>query len=338
MIISMGVQRNKKKNFQLPYFFTTHGKFLIFYVYMKKELSESRHYKELINIFEFKLVDNLPYSSAPGIGNPLFNWVSSKVDFRAPSKMSDSLHCYPRRKAVKEDACFAAPTSVCGDDNRDALPTKLKTFSVIVSVFSVSCLLLFDPGWSLLRYWNCWADSPRWHLERRLCQDSMSATKCLPVVYDLDSLTQHPVLGSIGLCDSSRQCNRVESMLVLSSPKIDSSHWESCLMNPLLGRVVVWHSSSCLLTFQSEGVATSWKQQVWKIELKNETLDLEFDFSDVISKSNHDLKEKRNLIYIFEITENFIIPPSRFNCPPPSQVSYFASWVFCCCPHIQWTH
>ena len=31
---------------------------------------------------------------------------------------------------------------------------------------------------------------------------------------------------------------------------------------------------------------------------------------NVISKSNHDLKEKRNLIYIFEIIENFIIPPS----------------------------
>ena len=32
------------------------------------------------------------------------------------------------------------------------------------------------------------------------------------------------------------------SMLVLSSPKIDSSHWEGCLTKPLLGRVVVWHS------------------------------------------------------------------------------------------------
>ena len=73
-------------------------------------------------------------------------------------------------------------------------------------------------------------------------------------------------------------------------------------------------ASSCLLTFQSEGVATPWKQQVWKIEFKNEILDLNCDFFDVISKSNHDLKEKRNLIYIFEIIENFIIPPSRFNC------------------------
>ena len=32
-------------------------------------------------------LSGLPCSSAPGIGNPLFNGVSSKVDFRAPSKM-----------------------------------------------------------------------------------------------------------------------------------------------------------------------------------------------------------------------------------------------------------
>ena len=81
-------------------------------------------------------------------------------------------------------------------------------------------------------------------------------------------------------------------------------------------------ASSCLLTFQSEGVATSWKQQVWKIEFKNETLDLKFDFSDVISKSNHDLKEKRNLIYIFEIIENFIITPQPIQLPPPPHTQH----------------
>ena len=77
-------------------------------------------------------------------------------------------------------------------------------------------------------------------------------------------------------------------------------------------------ASSCLATVQGEGVETSSKQQVWKIEYKNKTLDWKFYFSDVILKSNHGLKEKRNLIYIFEIIQNFIIPTSRFNCPLPT--------------------
>ena len=86
-------------------------------------------------------------------------------------------------------------------------------------------------------------------------------------------------------------------------------------------------ASGWLATVQGEGVETSSKQpnqQVWTIEIKNETRDWKFDFSDVISKYSHDLKEKRNLIYIFEIIENLIIPPSQFNCPPQTSTYTYA--------------
>ena len=41
-------------------------------------------------------------------------------------------------------------------------------------------------------------------------------------------------------------------------------------------------------------------------------------FSDVISKCNHDLKEKQKLIYFFEFIENFIIPPLPTDPTTPS--------------------